>query len=118
MKRILLITALAACFSMAWAFGNECSLLQEEESGFCGNPDVNMGMNLCYVVTNENDVKTLTIFRNPDAEGDDFGIAENFFSWWDFSVLVIEEGVIFFMIVPYILWTCVSVLKQRDRNLG
>ena len=83
----------AAHFSKSWPFVNECSLQQEEESGYCGNPDVNEGKNLCYVVTSENDVKTLTIFRNPDAVGNDFGIAKDFFWLWDFSVLVIEDGV-------------------------
>ena len=83
----------AAHFSKSWPFVNECSLQLEEESGYCGNPDVNEGKNLCYVVTSENDVKTLTIFRNPDAVGNDFGIAEKSFWLWDFSVLVIEDGV-------------------------
>ncbi len=55
----------AAHFSKSWPFVNECSLQQEEESGYCGNPDVNEGKNLCYVVTSVNDVKTLTISRNP-----------------------------------------------------
>ena len=83
----------AAHFSKSWPFVNECSLQQEEESGYCGNPEVNEGKNLCYVVTSVNDVKTLTIFRNPNAVGDDFGIAEGFFRSWAFSVLVIEDGV-------------------------
>ena len=83
----------AAHFSKSWPFVNECSLQLEEESGYCGNPDVNEGKNLCYVVTSVNDVKTLTISRNPDAVGDDFGIAEGFFRSWAFSVLVIEDGV-------------------------
>ena len=83
----------AAHFSKSWPFVNECSLQQEEERGYCGNPDVNEGKNLCYVVTSVNDVKTLTIFRNPDAVGNDFGIAKDFFCFKDFSVLVIEDGV-------------------------
>ena len=83
----------AAHFSKSWPFVNECSLQQEEESGYCGNPDVNEGKNLCYVVTSVNDVKTLTISRNPDAVGNDFGIAEKSFWFGDFSILVIKDGV-------------------------
>ena len=89
MKRLLLVSVLSACFSMARA--------DEVERGYCGNYQIDCWQNICYVLTDDNGERTLTIFRNPNADGfgyDDFKMGTGLsFEDLNPTILIIEDGV-------------------------
>ena len=63
--------------------------------GYCGNTAANDGKNLRWdMFIDGNRVKTLSIFKNPDAVGTDFSMADNVdFGSTDSDGIIIEEGV-------------------------
>ncbi len=63
--------------------------------GYCGNTASNDGKNLRWDISIDgNGVKTLSIFKNPDAVGTDFSMADNVdFCSTDYAGIIIEEGI-------------------------